>query len=84
MNSMSSGDASDAEPMSMDLLEDTRDGSQSHPIVNRREARYKICYRIKQSQSEWKGSLLSTQNMGKVLHRVFKAIVNDISQVYQF
>ena len=28
---MSSGDESDAEPMSKDMLEDIRDGSQSHP-----------------------------------------------------
>ena len=29
---------------------------------------------------EWKGALLSKQNMGKGLHKLFKAIVNDISQ----
>ena len=31
---------------------------------------------LKQSRAEWKESLLSIQNMGKCLHRVFKAIVN--------
>ena len=41
-DAMSSGDESDAEPMSMDMLEDIRDGIQSHPIVNRREKRYRI------------------------------------------
>ena len=36
MNAMSSGDDSDAEPMYIEMLEDIRDGSQSHTIVNRR------------------------------------------------
>ena len=29
---------------------------------------------------EWKGTLLSTQDLGKGLHKVFKDVVNDISQ----
>ena len=62
------------------MLEDTREMSQSHPIINRREARYKICDNFKQRQAEWKGALLSMQNMGKILYKVFKAVVNDISQ----
>ena len=40
---MSSGDESDAEPMSTDMLEDISDVSQSHMRINRREACYKIC-----------------------------------------
>ena len=36
------GNESDVESMSTDMLEDIRDGSQSHPIINRREAHYKI------------------------------------------
>ena len=47
------------------MLEDIRDDSKSHPIVNRREVRYKICDHIKQSLTEWEVELLSTQNMGK-------------------
>ena len=35
---------------------------------------------VKKSQVEWKGALLSTQNMGKGLHKVFKYVVNEISQ----
>ena len=62
---MSSVDEYDAEPMSTDMLEDIHDGSQSHPSINMREAQYKICYRIKPGQAEWKGSLISTINMGK-------------------
>ena len=36
---------------------------------------------MKRRQTECKGALLYTQNMGKGLHKVFKAVVNDISQV---
>ena len=65
--------------MSTDMLEDIRDGSQSHPSINRIEARYKIRDCIKQRQLEWKGALLSTQNMGKGSNKLFKAVVNKIS-----
>ena len=78
---MSSGDESDDEPMSTKMLEDIQDGSQSHSSVNMLEARYKICDRIKLSKVEWKGELLSTWNMGKGLHKVFKAVANEIFQV---
>ena len=47
---MSSGNESDAEYMPTDMLKDIFDGSQYHPIINRREARYKIHDRIKQSR----------------------------------
>ena len=66
--------------MSTEMLEDIRDGNQSHPNVKRREACYKIRDRIKQRQSEWKGALKSTQKMGKYLHKVFKAVVREILQ----
>ena len=80
MDAMSSGNAYESEPMSKDMLEDISDGSQFHPIINRRESRYKIRDRIKQGQSEWKGEFSSIQNMGKVLHNIFKAMVNKVSQ----
>ena len=54
---MDSGDEPYDDPIYMHMLEDICDGSQSHPNVNRREARYKISDRIKQIQSEWKGDL---------------------------
>ena len=44
---MSSGDESDAETISTEMLEDIRDGSQSHPSVNRRDSYYKISGCIK-------------------------------------
>ena len=46
--------------ISTEMLEDICDGSQTHPNVNIREARYKIRDRIRQRQSEWKGALKST------------------------
>ena len=46
--------------MSMDMLEEICDGSQSHPRIKRREACYKVRDRIKLGQAEWKGVLLST------------------------
>ena len=68
MDAMYSSNKSDDDPISTEMLEDIRDRSQYHPNVNRREARYKIRDRINQRQSEWKGALKSTRNMGKVLH----------------
>ena len=50
MYTMDSGDESDDNPMSTDMLEENCDGKQSHPNVNRREAHYKIRYCIKQIQ----------------------------------
>ena len=78
MDEMSSGDESDSQPMSTDILEDLGDVSQYNPSINKREARYKIRDRIKQRRSERKGALLSTQNMEKVSHNVFKAVVNEL------
>ena len=52
---MSSGNESDAEPISMDMLEDISDGSQSHPsIIRKRHAtRYVISLnKVKQNGKE--------------------------------
>ena len=81
MDVMDSGDESDYEPMSMDMLDDIRDGSKSRPRVNRIESIYKLRDCILKSQYECKGVLSSTRKMGKGLQKVFKAVVNDISQV---
>ena len=80
MYAIDSGDESYDEPISTEMLEDIRDGSQYHPNVNRREASYKICVHIKQIQSEQKGVLKATRNMGKGLHKVFKTVVKEILQ----
>ena len=71
MDAMNFGDESDNDLISTEMLEDICDGSQTHPNVNRREARYKIRNHIRRSQSEWKGALKSTQSTGKGLHKVF-------------
>ena len=62
---MDSGDESDHDLISTEMIEDIRDVSQTHPNVNRREARYKIRDRIRQRQLEWKVMLKSTRSMGK-------------------
>ena len=80
MDVMSSGDESYAEPIRTDMLEDIYDVIQSRPIINRREVSYKMRGCFKQRQEGWKRALFSTRNMGKGLHKVFKAVVNDISQ----
>ena len=78
MDVMDSGDESEDEIMSTEMSEDICDGSKSHLGINSREARYKICYRIKQRQTECKVVILYTQNMGNVLHKVFKTVVKEI------
>ena len=62
------------------MLQDIRDGSQTHLNINRREERYKIRDRIRQRQSECKGALKATRSTGKGLHKVFSTVVKDISQ----
>ena len=76
MGAMDSDNDSDYELIFMEMLKDICDGSQSHTNVNRRESRYKIPDCIKQRQSERKVSLKATQNMAKVLHKLFKVVVN--------
>ena len=68
MENINYGDESDHDLISTEMLEDICDGSQTHPNVKRREARYKICDYIRQRQSEWKGALKSTRIVGKGLH----------------
>ena len=72
---MDSGDESDHDIISTEMLEDICDGSQTHLNVNRREARYRIRDRIRQRKSEWKGALKATHKMGKGLHKVFSMVV---------
>ena len=75
MDAINSSDESDHDFISMEMLEYIRDEGQTHPNVNRREARYKIRDRIRHRQSEWKGALKSTRSMGKGLHKVFSTVV---------
>ena len=50
MDAMDSGDQSDHDPISTDMLEKICDRSQYHTNVNSREASYKIRDRINQIQ----------------------------------
>ena len=65
MNNIDENEKSDHDLITTETLEDIRDGSQTHPTVNKRRARFKIRDRIKQRQPEWKGALKATLNMGK-------------------
>ena len=75
MDAIKSDDESDHDLISMEMLEDIRDGSQTHPNVNRTEACYKIRYHIRQRQLECKGALKATRSMGNFLHKVFSTVV---------
>ena len=52
MDATNSGDESDYDIISTEMLEDICEGSQTHPNVNRREAGYKIRNRFRQRQLE--------------------------------
>ena len=84
MDAMNSGDDSENDLISMEMLEEIRNGRETHPNVNKREAHYKIRDRIRHIQPEWKGVLKATRNMGKGLHKVFFTVVKDISQEFTF
>ena len=65
IENINSGDDSDHDLISTEMLQDIRDGSQTHPNVNKREARYEIRGSIRKRQSEWKGALKSYAKHGK-------------------
>ena len=68
----------DDDLISTETLHDIRYGNQTHPNIDKREARLKIHDLIKQKKSQWKGLLKDTHKMGKGLHRVLSTIVSDI------
>ena len=80
MENINSGDESDHDLISTEMLQDIRDRSQTHPNVNKRESRYKIRDRIRRRQSEWKEALKATWRTGKGLHKVFKTVVKEVLQ----
>ena len=77
---MDYGDESDHDLISTEMLGYIRDGSQSHPNLNKRETCYKIRDTIRQRQTERKRASKDTQTMGKGLHKVFKTVVKYILQ----
>ena len=68
MDTINSGDESYHDIISTEMLEDICDGSQTHPNVNKGEARYKIRDHIRQRQSECKVALKATRSVVKGLH----------------
>ena len=70
----------DDDLISTEPIHDIRDGNQTHPKIDKREARLAIRDRIKRKKLLWKGALRATQKIGKGLHRVFSTIVSEISQ----
>ena len=80
MDTMNSRDESDDDPISTEMLEYIQEGSQLHLKVNRREKHYKTRDCIEQRQLERKGALKATRNIGKGLHKLFKAVVREILQ----
>ena len=52
MDAINFGDDSDHDIISTEMLHDICDGSQTHPNVNKREARYKIRDHIRQRKPE--------------------------------
>ena len=70
----------DDDLISTETLQDIRDGNQTHPKIDKREAHMAIRNRIKQKKSQWKGALRATHKMGKGLHRVFSTIISEILQ----
>ena len=67
MENLDEKEKSDDNLISTETLHDIRDGSQTHPNIDKREARLAIRDRIKQHKSQWKGALKATHNMGKGL-----------------
>ena len=49
MENLDSNEESDHDLISTEMLEDIRDGSQTHPHVNKRGARYKIRDHVRQT-----------------------------------
>ena len=68
----------DDDLISTETLYDNCSGNQTHPNIDKREARLKILDCIKQKKSEWKGALRATHKMGKGLHKVLSTIVKEI------
>ena len=57
-------------------------GSQIHPDINAGDTILKIRDLIKQTQNEWKGEELSENSIGKSLHQVSKAVVDELNNLF--
>ena len=65
---------SNEESISMNDLEDIRDGNYVHPNINARYARLKICDHIRQAHSEWKGAEISEKGREKFYIRSLRPL----------
>ena len=54
MENLNEKEKFDDDLISTETLHDIRDGNQTHLNIDKREARLKICDRIKQKKSQWK------------------------------
>ena len=66
----------------MNSLEDIHNGIQIHLDINAIYYRLKVCDCINQMKNDWKGSELSAKRMGKVLHKVFKAVLDYLNNSF--
>ena len=80
MENLDSNENSDHDLIYTEMLEDIRDGSKTHPTIDKREAPYEIRDCVRRKESQWKGVLKATRNIVKILHKVFSTIVKDILQ----
>ena len=67
IDDINSGDESDHDLISTEMLENIRD-----------KITYKIRDFIRQRQLEWKGALKATRITGKGLHKLFSTVVKEI------
>ena len=65
IENLESNEKSDHDLISMEMVEDICDGSQTHPKINKREARYKIRDHIRQRKPQWKRALKAMQSTEK-------------------
>ena len=66
MENLDKSEKFDDNLISTETLHDIRDGNQTHPKINKTEARMSIRDHIKQNKSQRKGALRATNKMGKV------------------
>ena len=79
IDELSTYNDSDRVSISTNTLKDIQNVSQILPEINTRGSRSKICYPIEQTQNECKGKEILEKRRIKVLHKVFKAIVNELN-----
>ena len=72
----STEDDSDDGSISTKAIKYMWNGKHIHTDINTRYVRLKIRYHIIQKTSEWKISEFTENKTGKVLHKLFKPVIN--------